>query len=478
MEEQGWFRLAADEFVATLSTACLASQPQSCALATLVELARAQQRAPDGGAQPPTVRLDCAGEVARELAAVLRLGAAYVLPPCPRLLRAVQQQVDFLGLTAPSLPSAAALAPREVVLVPGYWHIGLNAALDPHAEPSEAGLLMYSGAARGWANLTGRADARPAELRGVAHPHSGGGCWLAATLRAEATGAGEDIVCVVPNKTHATKRYPDSAVLLRASLAAGRMAMPPLHKRLGLCDSAMAAAQGKLYLFGGSGCPGGSPCCPLEVYDPSLDAWFTARSPVAGPMAALAGHALVANAEEGVLIALGGVITATSSGGRRGARANDDVALFDPGAGRWELRPGGCRWPGPAGGGAGGASVAAAAGSSHEIVVVSADGGGAAATARTDVLDLRTWRWRAGAPLAGDHCGSDGDGDCQANVGLVRYEGRVHAIGGRHSWQDGESATARVAAYDLAADAWTPLAPLPFPICHASPVVVRVPSVL
>lgn len=38
--------------------------------------------------------------------------------------------------------------------------------------------------------------------------------------------------------------------------------MPPLHKRLRCCDSALAAAQGKLYLLGGS--------CHLEVR-PTVD---------------------------------------------------------------------------------------------------------------------------------------------------------------------------------------------------------------
>jgi hypothetical protein len=62
----------------------------------------------------------------------------------------------------------------------------------------------------------------------------------------------------VPNKIYSSQAYPDSAVCLRAStLSARRVAMPPLHKRLRASDSALAAAQGKLYLLGGS--------CHLEV---------------------------------------------------------------------------------------------------------------------------------------------------------------------------------------------------------------------
>jgi hypothetical protein len=69
---------------------------------------------------------------------------------------------------------------------------------------------------------------------------------------------GEDLCFCVPNKIYSSQAYPDSAVCLRAStLTPRRVAMPPLHRRLRCCDSALAAAQGKLYLLGGS--------CHLEV---------------------------------------------------------------------------------------------------------------------------------------------------------------------------------------------------------------------
>lgn len=68
--------------------------------------------------------------------------------------------------------------------------------------------------------------------------------------------------------------------------------------------------------------------------------------------------------------------------------------------------------------------------------------------------------------------------DCLLNVGVVSYQGEVLALGGRHYAQDGEWATTRAAAYDPARDAWRTLPPLPFPLCHASPIVMRVPSML
>jgi hypothetical protein len=48
---------------------------------------------------------------------------------------------------------------------------------------------------------------------------------------------------MVPNKIYSSQRYGDTAAVLRASLTSGRIAMPPVHKRMGFSDSAMAAAQ-------------------------------------------------------------------------------------------------------------------------------------------------------------------------------------------------------------------------------------------
>lgn len=50
------------------------------------------------------------------------------------------------------------------------------------------------------------------------------------------------------------------------------------------------------------------PSTPFEVYDPHLDAWFSAAPPLTGAVS-LSNHALVANQQEGLLIALGGCVT-------------------------------------------------------------------------------------------------------------------------------------------------------------------------
>ena len=252
------------------------------------------------------------------------------------------------------------------------------------------------------------------------------------------------------------------------------------------------------------------------------------------------------------------------------------MAAFDINAGRWVLNPSGCRWPG----GSVRCGVAAAAADPYSIVALSVDDAvGAGGGPRTDVLDLRMWRWRRGAPLqrsaaaagaggsaagcapgwaggggSSSMAGSPPEGngfppppgplavaphaqvhqhhqqhqqhptpaaaaawnwplplppsqplgaaaaglapvtvvagiaeppsppppreDCLLNVGVVSYQGEVLALGGRHYAQDGEWATTRAAAYDPARDAWRTLPPLPFPLCHASPIVMRVPSML
>lgn len=465
---QGWIKLEADDFSATVSAKCFQGENASSVLANLVEL-----EAKCSGSDPPVVRLDCSPEVAKEVVAVLRQGSRYVPPAEPRLLRALQQQVDYLGISAPSIPTASSLDSREVLLIPSYWYLGLNDELDPNVDVLEAGCLMYSSSSRGWANLTGKADPRPNDVRGqTLHPHSGGGCWLASVLRAESTGAGEDLVFMVPNKIQSSQRYGDTAAVLRASLSSGRIAMPPVHKRMGFSDSAMAAAQGKLYLLGGSCHLELAPSTPLEVYDPHLDCWFSAASPIPGPVS-LSEHALVANQQEGLLLALGGCLT---SGDRRHrhSRMFDQVAMYDVNGGKWSFNPSGCKWPGAATS----YSVSAVAADAYTIMVLSMDHSLSGQAVRTDLLDLRTWRWRSGALLQRQQLGGGDDDGCLLNMGVVAHEGQVLAVGGRHYWKDGEWATPRVHAYDIKADAWSELPPLPFPICHASPVVVRVPSVL
>lgn len=67
---QGWIKLEADEFSATVSAKCFQGENASSVLANLVEL-----EAKCSGSDPPVVRLDCSPEVAKEVVAVLRQGS-------------------------------------------------------------------------------------------------------------------------------------------------------------------------------------------------------------------------------------------------------------------------------------------------------------------------------------------------------------------------------------------------------------------
>ena len=66
---QGWIKLKADEFSATVSAKCFQGENASSVLANLVELNKGS------GSDPPFVRLDCSPEVAKEVVAVLRQGS-------------------------------------------------------------------------------------------------------------------------------------------------------------------------------------------------------------------------------------------------------------------------------------------------------------------------------------------------------------------------------------------------------------------
>lgn len=145
--------------------------------------------------------------------------------------------------------------------------------------------------------------------------------------------------------------------------------------------------------------------------------------------------------------------------------------MYDISSGKWQFNPSGCKWPGAATS----YGISAVAADPYTVMVLSMDHGGQAV--RTDLLDLRNWQWRVGALLQREPSHANED-ECLLNMGVVMYEGQVLAVGGRHYWKAGEWATPRVHAYNVKEDKWSELPPLPFPICHASPVVLRVPSVL
>lgn len=172
-----WVRLLADDFSATVSASSITSH-QGSHLANLLELGQSAE-----------VRLDCDAATAKEVTAVLRQGASYVPPTDAKLVAAAQHQLNYLGIP---WQQDRVVPGEEVVWVPHYQ---LSAPPEQY-EPGSTGLLIYSKAARGWANITGQQDPFKASRAGVNQEgHSNYYSYLAGVLRAEATGAGE--VCSV-----------------------------------------------------------------------------------------------------------------------------------------------------------------------------------------------------------------------------------------------------------------------------------------
>uniref|UniRef100_A0A383VPT2 BACK domain-containing protein n=1 Tax=Tetradesmus obliquus TaxID=3088 RepID=A0A383VPT2_TETOB len=450
-----WVTLQADSYEAKVSVATLCAYPDSC-LANMVEMELASCAA-DSAATHPCIRLDCCESVAREVVALLRQRDSYSPPTDARLLRALQQQLDFLGLPGPQVVSG-----QEVVLVPSYR---LESMLDG-ASWGRHGMYIYSSSTRGWANIAGDQDCRPAKMQANGKAGSGLVC-CASTLRAERTGAGQDLAVVVTNS------WQDNATALMIDSTLGcKQIRSPLQHTL-VVNSAMAAAGGKLYLLGGERHPHAllDAGTPFEVYDPHVNAWHQAQAPQL-PGGCISSHALVSNRSEGLLLAIGGY---NSDERTALASASSHVLLYDVAGGSWRVDPSGCMYPG-----AGSETWAAAAVDDHAIMVLGSSSDGT--SARNDLLDLRMWRWRDGCGLLND---------MTHNIGLVMYEGRALAVGGRQAYADFDSegvampsATRKVRAYDVANDAWSELPPLPYTgpkavgVIDACPVAMRLRNAL
>jgi hypothetical protein len=174
------------------------------------------------------------------------------------------------------------------------------------------------------------------------------------------------------------------------------------------------------------------------------------------------GHSCVANRQEGMILAIGG--RCDSSGGQPGAWVRNHVLLYDVAGGSWQVNPSGCTYPGEGELTAG--CTAAVAVDDYTIMVLGALNAGT--SARNDLLDLRTWRWRSGSGLTNDHT------NC---IGLTMFEGQAIAVGGI---RDLPAATCKVRAYDVQRDVWTELAQLPQTVgVHgACPVAMRVANAL
>jgi hypothetical protein len=168
-----------------------------------------------------------------------------------------------------------------------------------------------------------------------------------------------------------------------------------------------------------------------------------------------------------MLLAIGGLCD--SSSGQTNTWVRDHVLLYDIGGGSWTVNPSGCTYPGAE-------SAAAAAVDYYTIMVLSPTDAGT--SARNDLLDLRTWRWRSGSGLTRDMTN---------DMGLTMFEGQAVAVGGAPDdpavVEPGirqPAATSRVRAYDAQSDAWTEIAKLPLTegVFGACPVAMRVANAL
>lgn len=132
---------------------------------------------------------------AQEVVAALRQGSRYEPPSEPRLLRALQQQVDYLGLTAPSVSDmcveliAAGTVGAHCVLVCGWHQVMSLSSLHAKTRPRQAAVSqcqLYSCSVLTAANVLLSARccfpppcSYPAGAAGVQQP---GGCAAALIL--------------------------------------------------------------------------------------------------------------------------------------------------------------------------------------------------------------------------------------------------------------------------------------------------------
>lgn len=264
----------------------------------------------------------------------------------------------------------------------------------------------------------------------------------------------------------------DAAVINVGTFQSSKIAQPPLE----VADewgSALTAAQGNLYLLGGTDARGRADSefletTPFQIYDPRLNAWFEAAQPggVMGDTFGLSGHCLVSNQQESMLLAVGG-ITCTHGDDQHFGK----VLMYDLTAGKWAANPSGCTWHRVQ---STEDSVSAVAVDPYTIMVLSREEPGDGERLRrlteyVDLLDLRMWRWRDGATL------QVSTGSLCFSRGVVYHNGVVLAVGG---CGESDSMSSQAHAYDPRNNTWVEYPALPFPIYGAQPLVVRMTNAL
>lgn len=185
-----WVKLEADDFSAVVSSSSILAHASSGFLAHQAEFALAQD------SRHAAVRLDCSSDVAKEVVQLLRLGPSHYAPPSDtRLLRALQHQLDYLGISCACVGSHTVADAQKVLLLPSYFAPAMpsSSSNDSSSNSSRSGggpLLIYSSGAGGWTLKTAEKVPRLQSLEGVGS-YIGSSSVKVAVLRAESIGSGE-----------------------------------------------------------------------------------------------------------------------------------------------------------------------------------------------------------------------------------------------------------------------------------------------
>jgi hypothetical protein len=176
-----WVKLEADDYSAVVSANSIAAHASYGFLAHQVEFELAQH------SRPAAVRLDCSSDVAKEVVQLLRVGPAHYSPPSdPRVLRALQHQLDYLGISCACVGSHHVTDAQEVLMLPSY----LTPAISGNRRLT-GGLPVYSSGAKGWALKAAEQHPWLQSMDSMQDADGFvGSSTKVAVLRAESTGAG------------------------------------------------------------------------------------------------------------------------------------------------------------------------------------------------------------------------------------------------------------------------------------------------